>query len=78
MVFKFVYKSCDDNNQLVQNVPSMLAVKESTLAAQVFLSADLVKEAIDAFIHAEDWNKAKRVARELEPRYNLFKTSSTF
>nr|CAD7197554.1 unnamed protein product [Timema douglasi] len=52
--------------------PQLLAVKESTLAAQVFLSADLVKEAIDAFIHAEDWNKAKRVARELEPSYETY------
>nr|CAD7263275.1 unnamed protein product [Timema shepardi] len=52
--------------------PQLLAVKESTLAAQVFLSADLVKEAIDAFIHAEDWNKAKRVARELEPSYEAY------
>lgn len=29
---------------------------------------DLVKEAIDVFIEGEEWNKAKRVAKELEPR----------
>ena len=30
---------------------------------------DLIKDAIDMFIAAEEWNKAKRVAKELEPRY---------
>lgn len=29
---------------------------------------DLIKEAIDVFIDSEEWNKAKRVAKELEPR----------
>lgn len=32
------------------------------------MSVDLVKEAIDMFIAAEEWNKAKKVAKELEPR----------
>lgn len=30
---------------------------------------DMVKEAIDAFIDGREWNKAKKVAHELEPRY---------
>jgi intraflagellar transport protein 172 len=34
----------------------------------VYLGVDMIKEAIDTFIHAEEWNKAKRVAKELEPR----------
>lgn len=29
---------------------------------------DLIKEAIDVFIDSEEWSKAKRVAKELEPR----------
>lgn len=29
---------------------------------------DLIKQAIDVFIEGEEWNKAKRVAKELEPR----------
>lgn len=37
-------------------------------AAELYLNLDLVKEAIDAFIEAEEWNKAKRVAKELDPR----------
>ena len=27
-----------------------------------------IKEAIDAFISAKEWGKAKKVAKELEPR----------
>ena len=28
----------------------------------------MIKEAIDAFISAQEWGKAKKVAKELEPR----------
>ncbi|KAG8522493.1 LOW QUALITY PROTEIN: Intraflagellar transport protein 172, partial [Galemys pyrenaicus] len=38
-------------------------------AAELYLNLDLVKEAIDAFMEGEEWNKAKRVAKELDPRY---------
>lgn len=38
-------------------------------AAELYLNLDLVKEAIDAFIEGEEWNKAKRVAKELDPRW---------
>lgn len=37
-------------------------------AADLYLSVDLIKEAIDIFIDSEEWNKAKRVAKALEPR----------
>ena len=37
-------------------------------AAEMYLQVDLIKEAIDAFMQAEEWNKAKKVAKELEPR----------
>jgi hypothetical protein len=36
----------------------------------------MIKEAIDTFIHAEEWNKAKRVAKELEPRYRSFQCNN--
>lgn len=35
---------------------------------------DLIKEAIDVFIEGEEWNKAKRVAKELEPRFESTQT----
>lgn len=40
----------------------------TTKAAELYLNLDLVKEAIDAFMEGEEWNKAKRVAKELDPR----------
>ncbi|KAE8286539.1 Intraflagellar transport protein 172-like protein [Larimichthys crocea] len=41
-------------------------------AAEVYLNVDLIKEAIDVFIEGEEWNKAKKVAKELEPRYEEY------
>lgn len=38
-------------------------------AAELYLTLDLIKEAIDAFMEGEEWNKAKRVAKELDPRW---------
>lgn len=40
-------------------------------AAELYLNMDLIREAIDAFIEGEEWSKAKRVAKELDPRYGV-------
>lgn len=45
-------------------------------AAELYLSLDLIREAIDAFIEGEEWSKAKRVARELDPQYAFSFSSS--
>jgi len=37
-------------------------------AAELFIKVDMFKEGIDAFITGEEWNKAKKVAKEFEPR----------
>ena len=37
----------------------------------MYLNVDMIKEAIDAFIAGEEWNKAKTVAKKLEPRYSI-------
>ena len=37
-------------------------------AAELFIKVDMFREGIDAFIAGEEWNKAKKVAREFEPR----------
>lgn len=34
----------------------------------MFLKVDMFKEGIDALIAGEEWNKAKKVAKEYEPR----------
>ncbi|XP_037749516.1 LOW QUALITY PROTEIN: intraflagellar transport protein 172 homolog [Chelonia mydas] len=48
--------------------PQLVAMKKSSTAAELYLNLDLIREAIDAFIEGEEWNKAKRVAKELDPR----------
>ncbi|XP_074197923.1 intraflagellar transport protein 172 homolog isoform X2 [Camelus bactrianus] len=49
--------------------PQLIGIRKHSAAAELYLNLDLVKEAIDAFIEGEEWNKAKRVAKELDPRY---------
>jgi intraflagellar transport protein 172 len=38
-------------------------------AAQLYLAADLPKEAVDVFINSENWSKARRLAREIDPQF---------
>ncbi|CAF93921.1 unnamed protein product, partial [Tetraodon nigroviridis] len=49
--------------------PRMAGRRKHGDAADLYLSVDLIKEAIDVFIGSEEWSKAKRVAKELEPRF---------
>nr|XP_015199735.1 PREDICTED: intraflagellar transport protein 172 homolog [Lepisosteus oculatus] len=49
--------------------PRLVQIRKYSAAAELYLNIDLIKEAIDAFIEGEEWNKAKRVAKELDPRY---------
>ncbi|XP_005948489.1 intraflagellar transport protein 172 homolog [Haplochromis burtoni] len=49
--------------------PRLAQLRKFNAAAELYLNMDLIKEAIDVFIEGEEWNKAKRVAKELEPRY---------
>ncbi|KAK4305876.1 hypothetical protein Pmani_022262 [Petrolisthes manimaculis] len=56
--------------------PRLLDIKRYSAAAQMFLAGDMNKEAIDAFITAQEWNKAKKVASELEPRYEFYVDSA--
>lgn len=48
--------------------PCLAQLRKYSAAAELYLNVELVKEAIDVFMEAEEWNKAKRVAKELEPR----------
>ncbi|XP_035472779.2 intraflagellar transport protein 172 homolog [Scophthalmus maximus] len=49
--------------------PRLTHLGKYNAAAELYLTMDLIKEAIDVFIEGEEWNKAKRVAKELKPRY---------
>ncbi|KAH0622981.1 hypothetical protein JD844_025935 [Phrynosoma platyrhinos] len=52
--------------------PQLVSIGKFSVAAELYLNLDLIKEAIDAFMEGEEWNKAKRVAKELDPRYEEY------
>jgi intraflagellar transport protein 172 len=47
--------------------PRLLQQNKANQAAELYLKVDLVKECVDAFISAEEWSKAKKVAEQLDP-----------
>lgn len=59
---------CSGERELAKWEATWLVFTLPLQAAELYLNLDLVKEAIDAFIEGEEWNKAKRVAKELDPR----------
>ncbi|XP_040920859.1 intraflagellar transport protein 172 homolog [Toxotes jaculatrix] len=64
------FLSRDRAVEVIQVVgPRLTHLRKYNAAAELYLNMDLIKEAIDVFIEGEEWNKAKRVAKELEPRY---------
>uniref|UniRef100_A0A665WJH3 Intraflagellar transport protein 172 homolog n=1 Tax=Echeneis naucrates TaxID=173247 RepID=A0A665WJH3_ECHNA len=46
--------------------PRLTHLKKYNAAAELYLNMDLIKEAIDVFLIGEEWNKAKRVAKDLD------------
>ena len=48
--------------------PRLVEIGRYSAAAQLYLGVEMVREAINAFISGEEWAKAKKVAKELEPR----------
>ncbi|XP_076128236.1 intraflagellar transport protein 172 homolog [Alosa pseudoharengus] len=59
----------DRSVEVVQAVgPRLVQMRKYNAAAELYLNLDLIKGAVDAFIAGEEWNKAKRVAKELDPR----------
>ncbi|XP_023169799.2 intraflagellar transport protein 172 homolog [Drosophila hydei] len=46
--------------------PRLLAIKQIGPAAQLYLAADMPKQAVDVFIRAEQWSKARRLAKEID------------
>ncbi|XP_018787824.1 PREDICTED: intraflagellar transport protein 172 homolog [Bactrocera latifrons] len=47
--------------------PRLLQIKQIGPAAQLYLAADMPKDAVEVFIRAEQWSKARRLAKELDP-----------
>lgn len=46
----------------------LVEIEQHAAAAQMLLSADLVQEAIEVLMAAGEWNKARKIAQQLEPR----------
>lgn len=42
------------------------------MAVQLYLSVDLIKEAIDTLTVTEEWNKARKIAKELGAPYENY------
>lgn len=69
--WKFMNKH--HSEQLIQQIaPKLLQMKKQTTAAQLFLKINSIKNALDALIDAKEWSKAKRVAAEVDPRYEEY------
>lgn len=48
--------------------PRMVEINLIGPAAQLYLTADLPKEAVDVFIQSDNWGKARRLAKEIDPQ----------
>lgn len=47
--------------------PRLVEINLIGPAAQLYLAAELPKEAVDVFIQSDNWSKARRLAKELDP-----------
>lgn len=48
--------------------PRLAAVDQIDSAVRIYLAADMPKEAVDVFIQSENWSKARRLAKEIDPQ----------
>ncbi|XP_070491879.1 intraflagellar transport protein 172 homolog [Chironomus tepperi] len=47
--------------------PRLMDINLIGPAAQLYLAAELPKEAVDVFIQSDNWSKARRLAKEIDP-----------
>lgn len=50
----------------------LVAIGENSLAAQVYLQADKIKEAVNALVAIGDWIRARRIVNELAPELESY------
>lgn len=48
--------------------PRLLEINQIGPAAQLYLAAELPQDAVDVFIKTDNWNKARRLAKEIDPQ----------
>lgn len=59
----------EEAQEIARQLGPMLAqLNQVGPAAQLYLAAELPKEAVDVFIQAEQWSKARRLAKEVDPQ----------
>lgn len=51
-----------------QLAPRLILFNQIGVAVQLYLAAELPKEAVDVFIQSENWSKARRLAKEIDPQ----------
>lgn len=51
-----------------QLAPRLVNINQIATAVQLYLAAELPKEAVDVFIQSENWSKARRLAKEIDPQ----------
>lgn len=51
-----------------QLAPRLVGINQTATAVQLYLAAELPKEAVDVFIQSENWSKARRLAKEINPQ----------
>ncbi|XP_077566022.1 intraflagellar transport protein 172 homolog [Stigmatopora nigra] len=52
--------------------PRLAQLRKYNTAAEQYIHVGLIKDAINVLMEGEEWSKAKRVAKELEPRYESY------
>ncbi|XP_059491021.1 intraflagellar transport protein 172 homolog [Neocloeon triangulifer] len=67
------YAGEDEARKIAKNYGSQLVeIGQHAAAAQILLSADLVQEAVEVLMAAGEWNKARKIAQQLEPSLEKF------
>lgn len=52
--------------------PRLVELQQIGPAAQLYLAAELPKEAVNVFIESENWSKARRLAKEIDPELMVY------
>jgi intraflagellar transport protein 172 len=60
----------DDAQAIARELgPRLVDITQIGPAAQLYLAADMPKEAVDVFINTENWGKARRLAKEIDAQF---------
>ncbi|EAL39797.1 AGAP005330-PA [Anopheles gambiae str. PEST] len=52
--------------------PRLIEINQIGPAAQLYLAAELPQEAVDVFIRTDNWAKARRLAKEIDPQLVVY------